>query len=789
MYSLRFVLHSLKRSPGFVAVVVLSLGLALGIACTTFSILDAVVHPQVPFHRSDRLFTVGQWGDGSNHEVGWFEKYLEVRDRSGICDDIALYTYGYWGDVAGPAASVRTSVMRVSENFFDLLGVTPVHGRLFRTDGFDPVENPQIVVSEEFWRNAFGERELENAAVTVGDATLDVIGVAPAGMPMALGGAWTLLPASVMEAGVGTQAARPVIRLRDGLTLDQAEQALARAAMRLRRDHGVGEEDFAYRMYSVIPDPLKFRHFHAAMAGCAITILLIACGNLVNLMLARGVARRRDVALQMALGAGRQRVTHQVLLEIAILGLAGATLGALLSVWGIEILVHNLPPEIRFIGIFEPQLSWRVFLFGLITTVIAMTLSGYLPAAAAARVDPAEPLQDHAGTTTGRVSRSYNPLVITAVAGSVVLLMGAGLLFKAARRVSHYDFGFDPTGLVSVLSWLPAEQRGTAEANATAKRILNRLESVTEVESVAWTSTVIPEKAGVVSDHERRFINLKMYRTVSSGFLSTLGIPITSGRDFSVADEGGSGLVIVDEDAARALWPGVNPVGRMIKLGGLDAPDVWYPVIGVARSASLFFEADPYLEPEPNVFLLPSMFAERRMNFVVRISDDEPRISSEIRRTLKDLVPVGGTPFVVPWLFYFDDMVAAREFMAGLFGLFGVFALFLSSMGLNAVLSYAVGRRTREFGVRIALGAQRPDILRLVLSEGTVLILAGVAIGAVAAMWSAQLLTHWLYDINPTDVIALVSAELVLVVVSLIACAIPGLRATKADPIEVLRAT
>jgi hypothetical protein len=247
-------------------------------------------------------------------------------------------------------------------------------------------------------------------------------------------------------------------------------------------------------------------------------------------------------------------------------------------------------------------------------------------------------------------------------------------------------------------------------------------------------------------------------------------------------------LVIVDEDAARELWPGIDPVGRMIKLGGIDAPDIWYPVIGVSRSVSLVFQEDPYLEKEPSVFLLPPRFGGRSVGLVARLTDDEARVTHEIKRVLQDLIPTSGVPFVFPWLGYFDEMVDARDFMANLFGMFGLFALFLSSMGLNAVLSYAVGRRMREFGVRVALGAKRADIMRLVLREGSVLILSGVAIGAIIAMWSAPLLGRWLYDVNPTDVVALVGAEFILVVASLVACAIPGLRATRADPLEILRA-
>jgi hypothetical protein len=293
----------------------------------------------------------------------------------------------------------------------------------------------------------------------------------------------------------------------------------------------------------------------------------------------------------------------------------------------------------------------------------------------------------------------------------------------------------------------------------------------------------------VTSDFGRRLLNLHFYRAVSSGFLETLQIPVVAGRDFTASDAGGGGVVIVDQDAARRLWPGIDPLGRMIKLGGHDAPEEWYPVVGVARTASLYFESDPDLPTEPNVFLMPGSYAGRSMRFVVRVRGDEPRVAMDLRRVLRDAVPGSGLPLIGTWLRGFDQIVAAREFMAGLFALFGLFALGLSSMGLYGVLSYAVSRRVREFGVRMALGARPADVLRLVLREGSVMVLAGVAIGAIVAMWFAQLLGYWLYDVNPTDALSLVSAELVLVVVSLAACAMPGVRASRADPVEVLRAT
>jgi predicted permease len=785
---LRYALRTLKRSPGFMIVAVLSLGVSLGLASTTFAILDAVVHPHVPYRDAGRLFDVVQYGDGSGHNVTWFDKYVELRDHARIHEELALCGFGLWGSAQGGGNTLgRVRVDAVTDNYFDMLGVVPVKGRLFRPGLDYGAEQNAAVVTESLWRKLFGEREFDGPTITIGDDAYEVIGITPADMP-SWADTWILLPPSVTERAGTNRWLWPVVRLKRGITVEQANNSLALAAERLRERYGTGDTEFAYRLDSVLPDPLRFKRFHGAMAGAAIAVLLIACGNLVNIMLARGTSRRRDVALHMALGASRSAVVLQVLAEVGLVALAGGMLGALLSVWGVEILVHQLPPEVELVGSFMPYLSWRVFAFGLTATAASMALSAVVPALATARVSPAEPLQDSAGTTTGRTRRAYNPLVIAAVAGSIVLLMGAGLLFKAARRVGGYDFGFEPSGLLTGSLWLPRGQRGAETADAVVHRLLDRLQTIDGVTSAAWMSTMIPEDAGVTSDFGRRLLNLHFYRAVSASFLETLGIPIVAGRGFTAGDAGGGGVVIVDQDAVRRLWPGIDPVGRMIKLGGHGAPEEWYPVIGVARAASLYFQSDPDLPPEPNVFLLPNSYTGRIMQFLVRVRGNEARAAMDLRRVLSDAVPGSGLPLIDSWLRGFDQIVAAREFVAGLFALFGVFALGLSSIGLYGVLSYAVSRRVREFGVRVALGAQPADVLRLVLREGSVMILAGVAIGAIVAMWFAQLLGYWLYDVNPTDAASLVTAELVLVTVSLIACAIPGVRATRADPVEVLRA-
>ncbi len=789
LLALRYTLRSLARSRGFVAVAVLSLGISLGLASVTFAALDAVIHPYVPFTASDRLFYVTQWGTGSGGTVTWHDKYLEVRDGARIHDEIALVSF-QTVFVEGPNNVENASVSSVTDNLFDLLGVQPMEGRLFRSGQNDADEQTRVVISAPLRRRLFGNRSLEGAALSMAGTTYEVIGVTPHGMDFPFRtDVWLLAPHSVEASGTGRGARFPVIRLRAGLDLETAMAQLAPAADRLRNRYGVGRQDFGFDLHSVRPDPMRFRRFHGALAGAAIAVLLIACGNLANLMLARGISRRRDVALQMAVGAGKGTIVRDVLLEVGLLGLAGGALGALVAVWGVNVLIAQLPPDLPLVGSLAPHLSWRVFAFALGATIVAMMLFGVLPAVMAANVDAAEPLKDSAGTTTGRTRRAYNPLVIAAVAGAIVLLMGAGLLFKAALRVGAYDFGYNPDGLLRVMLRLPPERYEQTDFNDTVEQALGRLQGNPAVADASWWGVRVAEDLVMTSDDVGRVMQLRTYFAVGPTFLRTLGITVRRGRDFAAGDRTGRGAVIVDETAAAKLWPGMDPIGRLIKLGGSDAPEQWVPVIGVARDVSMFFVSDPDLPPEPAVFHLPPQYDSRVVQFVVRSRDNDPRLAVVLGRQVRDVLPGVGVPIVRPWLRFFDDFVAARRFMATLFALFGTFALSLATIGLYGVLSYAVNRRMREFGVRIALGARRSDLIRLVLHEGTVMILAGTAIGALVAMWSAQLLSQWLYNVNPTDAVSLIGAELVLIAVSIAAAVVPGIRASRASPIDVLRAT
>jgi predicted permease len=540
-------------------------------------------------------------------------------------------------------------------------------------------------------------------------------------------------------------------------------------------------------LYSLVPDPIRFRDFHAAMAGSALAVLLIACANLANLMFARGLSRRRDFAVQMALGASRTTVVKQILAESTLVALGGGALGMVLSLWGVDVLLHRMPPDVRFIGTLVPHVSWRVFAFGGVATAATIGLVGVLPAIRASKLDLSDPLKDTAGATTARTRRRYSALVMVQMAAATVLLMGAGVLIKAAERVGAYDFGYDTQGL------LTASVRVSRDTQVDFHDLLRRVQSVDGVRTAALMTWQAPEGFTVTSDLATGVGDNQVfqgrYAAVSADFLRTLGIPIVAGRDFSDGDGAAAGAVIVSREAARRLWPGMDdPVGRRVKLGRPGSPGPWLPVVGVTRNVAMDFERDPDLQPEPPIYVVLRDPAGRFPWIVARVTRDEAQVAIQLRRIIRDAAP-GAAVAVYPWSRGFDDIVSARRFVAGLFTLFAFCALALAAVGLYGVLLYAVSRRMREFGVRIALGARSRDLLKMVVHDGFVMVLAGTGVGAFLAMWGAQLLGRWLYNVNPTDVVALVAAETVLFAVALVACLVPGLKAMRADPIEVLRAT
>jgi predicted permease len=783
-----YSLRSLRRSPAFVATALLTLGLALGLSTTMFGILDAVVHPHVPFRHVDGLYWVGQQLRRVPGGPTTADGFALLREGTRSFAAIAATSFRMT-TIQGPNGASSGFVGPATDNIFEVLGVRPYLGRLFRA-GSGPEDTRGAVVSYEMWRRMFADRRsLEGAVVSFDGRTVPVIGVLPPGVSYGFAlDVWLTAGERLTEPAVGRITA--VVRLKPGVTPDAARAELAGLAERVNREHGPGI-GFWFRLQPVRFDPQRLRDFHFAMGAGALIVLLIASANLANLMLVRGIAKRREIALRMALGATRGTVARQVLAESAIIAAGGGAIGFLIAVWTMGVAVRQMPQELSFVGILQPHLSWRVYAFAMLAAVATVVLVGLVPAFRASDVEVSEPLKGGAAGTTERFRR-YSFIVIAELALAMTLLMGAGLLARAARRVGDFDFGYDPRRLLKATVLSPRGQVDRAdEITRIYDEVLERIRHISGVRAAATIAGESPERSVVTSElaegggYEAL---LSGYQVVSPDALRAFGIALIAGRDFVEGDRSSRGAVIVDEAAARRLWPGSDPVGRMIKLGHARASRPWLPVIGVAKSAWLGFPNEPYARHEGTVYVVradPGRFPR----VVVRAAGDVGATSMAVSRAVLSSWPQPHNVTVEPWLARYESSLVARRFIAMLFAILCMVALALSSVGLYGVLAHAVARRTRGFGVRLALGARPRDMIRMVAHDGAVMVLAGVGLGAFVAMAGGTLLSFWIWDLHPADVVSLVAAEVVLTLASIAACLAPTLRAARADPSEILRAS
>jgi len=792
---LRYAFRSLRKSPGFVVVAVLSLGLGLGLVTTMFAILDATTHPWVPFRDPERLYSVRFWLSGTDQRFSPAWALTALRQRTRAFEAIlplGITVTNLSGEGSGDPSEGRDVVVRAPAGLLRLLGMKPVRGRLL-TDA--DIGRGTAVVSNAVWRRRFaGRRSLAGASLAVDGRPYAVVGVLPSS-----GESFAWLNASVWLPLPDSLALGPhefdniIVKLRAGITRDAATTELKAVATYLTRTYHTERAPFAFYLWPLRDDPMRLGDIHWAMLGAALAVLLIACANLANLMLARGLAKRRELALRLAIGASRAAVVKQMFLECALLTLAGAALGAAFSVWGVEILRTSVPQDLWWRGIVRPQLSWRVFTVAAFAATGAAALFGLLPAVRVARaVSLDEPLKDGAGTT-GRTRQRYSALVISEVALALVLLMGAGLLLKVVHRTASYEFNFAARQLLrSGIFLRKAAARDTVDLLDTELRVVASLRKVHGVVDAAAESDASPAGLAVTAEmagDSTRLFNTRSYAVVTPAYLRTMGLPVLEGRDFEDGDLTGDGVAILNSVAAARLYPRQHAVGRMVKLGVASSSAAWLKVVGVCRTraegppGTAEFSAELYVvrPPEPR---------QRSAEVLIRTTDADAHTIAAVTSKLATLGPGVGS-YAFPYLTYWEAEVRSQGFLAELFSMMGSFALLLAAVGIYGVLAYSVNRRLREFAVRLALGAQRADMLKLVLHDGMVMTLAGTALGAFVALWATGLLSTFLEDqqVHPTDVLTLIACEVVLVAVATAATLAPALRAAKADPIEILRAT
>ncbi|HEX6815506.1 MAG TPA: FtsX-like permease family protein [Gemmatimonadaceae bacterium] len=787
MASVSTLIRLVRRSPGFFALAAGTLGLALALATTMFAVLDALRHPFVPYPEPDRAFTVYlQTGrPAPEHIVEQnFAALRSLRTMSVAAVGFLPYTIV---DVGGTARTM--SAAQATPNLFQVLGVRPQLGRDLRAGG--GAEPSGVIVSDGLWRaELHGTRTLRDATVTLNGMVYPVIGVAPPGVRFPYDiDVW--IPALMSAPGTSAFPYVEIVgRLREGVTRKQADGELAAVAWRLNASVGQTNRPFAYELRD-LQVRLMSLGYDQALAAAAAIVLLIACANAGHLVSARGISRRRELALRAALGASRRVIVSDQLAECAVIAAGAGIVGLFGGWWGAEIIAAAIPPYLTEGAVLlSPHITWRVYMFVLLATSAALATFGVLPALRASRVDPAEPLKSASPATTVRRG-TMSGLVAGQIALALVVLLGAGLMWRAAARIGEHDFGFDTRGLLM----MPVGIARTSLPNGTTadeafRGMTDRMARTDGVRSAAQLSLDQPEHSQILGEagaEATRNIFAHYYVDASPNLLRTLGIPVIAGRDFADGDIPSAGVAIVDQRAASALWPNERAVGREIELGSQGSGAPWIPVVGVARSVELFFESDPYLEPPPVVYVVRPNNPSTDRTIVIRTGFRSGSVATAVTRAIETTPALRYVQSPFPWLQRYDRFAAGRRFIALVFGLFGITALVLSTLGLYTTLAYAVSQRRREFAVRLALGARAADLRRMVLREALVVTLAGIASGALVALWSTRLLDSMLWGLPHMDALSLAAAEALLFGTALIACLAPAERATRADPLEVLR--
>ncbi|MEW5918128.1 MAG: ABC transporter permease, partial [Gemmatimonadota bacterium] len=778
-------LIALQRDPTFVLVAAGSLGLALAVVAGVYGLVDAATHPVSAVRDADRVVLVSN--EGHSQGTGYSAKaFVDIaRERQRVFRSTAVVYTGPSGYTIG-GESYHGMVVAVSPEFFATTRITPKAGRVL--GAVDATAGtPGALISFRVWRNALGaQQDAIGRTILVDGRMYTIVGVMPPDATWRLGSD-LVLPATAEQAGTPSM----IGRLRDGISTDAArEQLRADIDPLLTATFGVGRKPFRTSLATVAQLPAAMTDLHKMLLASSGLIVLIASANLANLMLARGLRRRSEYALRFALGARRSSIVCQTFAEALICALLAAAIAVLLAWWLFDTLTYGLTRDIPTMGVVAVSMNWRVFALAILTAIVAACVFGLYPALRASATNLEEALKDGASNVTRRTRLRHSPLVVSQVALTLALLMAANLLLRSAGALRDRELGFEPRGLFTVRVVMNRAVRDSIDMRQVYGSLLGAIEREPGVKQVAAFRYREPDGRAVSvtiggSGNRRGYLN--SYSEVSASYLSTLGIDIVRGRDLAPGDALAEvRTAVVSQAAARSMWRSADPIGQMITLADIGRSGVVVRVVGIAEDIASTFDAHA-AEPTPALYVVAHDTVVSH-TLVVRTStaSESP---ARLARRARSALPPHVAPIVAPYSASLDSQVATLYFIANTFVAFAVFALGLALFGVFSVRAIDVAQRNREFAVRMSLGATRGNIARSVLRESTAIVLAGTAVGAFVAMYFGRRLDDWLYGVFYTDVRALVLAEALLIATTLAASLVPALRASRANPVESLRAS
>ncbi len=805
-------LRVMRKSPGFIAIAILALALGVGANTAIFSVVNAMLLHPINYENPDQLMMV--WEKSTKRGFGQIPtslpNFTDLRADGKSFADLGAFTDSNF-NLTGGEQPERVIGVRVSASLLSLIGTRPLLGRLFLTGEDQPGAGRVLILSHHLWQRSFGANQnLVGQTVALNGDSYTVVGVMPADFKLPPAFSATVassqyaMPNADVWVPLTTDSVSPareirtlfmIGRLKPGVTPVAAQAEMNVIASRLQKEYPGIDADMEVDVFPLGQQVTgDIRMALIVLFGAVGCVLLIACANVANLLLAKASGRQKEVAIRITLGATRLRVVRQLLTESMLLGLAGGLLGSLLAVLVLRQLIIFSPASVSLpdnIGI-----DRQVLAFTLLLSLFTSLVFGLAPALEASKSDLNETLKEGGRGNTGgsAQNRLRGLLVVAEVALALILLIASGLMIKSFLRLQNVNPGFNPDNLITLEMELPESKYADQNRQAAFQRqLVQHVADIPGVQSAATVDnlpfsgnefnvglTIEGQPPVGASERPRAF-----YRRISEKYFETMKIPLRDGRTFVESDNANTpGVAIINETAARRLWPNESPIGKRFKRGAADSRYPWWIVVGVVGSVS---HTALEVASQPEMYVASQQDPAPKLTLVAKTSSDPRVLAATVRREVSALdrdLPVSNIRFMDEIL---ARSVAQPRVYALLLGIFAGLALILAAIGIYGVMAYSVTLRTHEVGIRMALGAQRMDVLKLIIKQGMVLAIVGLIIGLVISFALTRILASQLYGVSSTDPLTFTAISLLLLLVAFIACYIPALRATRVDPMIAVR--
>ncbi len=803
---LRYSARMLIKSPGFTAVALLSIAIGIGANTTVFSVINAVLLKAVPYNDPGSLVLV--WGDSRTesslrkHNQVSATDIADVRAQTTVLEDVATYT-GWFPIMSGQGEAERVPAIQVGDGFFKIMKGAPMLGRVFspeeQVDGKDFV----IILGHGLWQRRFGgDPNVVGKSVMLNGRPYNIVGVMgpdfrplPSSLVSPEGQFYRPVAENYDDEDRDARHLRAVARLKPGVTIDQAQGELSVIAQRLEQAHPLTNRGYGVAVVSITEEIIgSIRPTLLMIFGAVVFVLLVACANVANLLLARATVRHKEITIRSAIGAGRGQLIRQLLTESLLLALLGGGLGLLLATWGTSVVAaagSKINPMFQNI-----HMDRRCLAFTVGVSILTGFIFGLAPALQISKPNLAEALKETGRGSGPAASRNRlrSALVISEIAMTLVLLVCAGLLIRTVARLRNVDAGFNPNNVLAMNIGLPQAKYPKPEnVIAFNKEIVERITALPGVKA-AGTTSVLPlsdnfdGRGLAVEDHPKprgEEITVDLYVT-TPGYLKAMEIPLLSGRLITDQDTKDSpNVALINKTMAAQFWPNEDPLGKRIKFPGSDKnPQPWRTIVGTVSDVSQYaLDKTPPMQ----IYLPHSQFPTSFNSIVVRTQNEPTALIGAVRREIQAVDKDQAVFNVTTLEELIGDSILIRKFFMLLLLVFAALALTLAAVGIYGVMSYVASQRTYEIGIRMALGAQTRDVLKLIIGNGMALTFIGVAAGLAGAFALTRLMAGLLFGVSATDTITFLIVSVGLTLVALLACYIPARRATKVDPLVALR--